>query len=490
MSELALGVDVGTTSTKAVLVDRDGVVVASASARHGLRKGPGVVEADPEQWWRSTRTAIGKLDPDQRSRTAVVGVSGNMSSLVVMDEDGRAVRPAILLADTRGEAEIAALPPAVRARIEDSGHNVPGTVFTLAKLLWLARNEPATLTAAATFGAAKDFVRARLTGVLGSEPTDAYNTLLLDRGGMTWHTELIRECGLDSAPFPALSESDALVGGVSVSAAADTGLPEGVPVQAGLGDMAAAMLGAGDTEQDGSVLVSLGTSITALVRLPDQEFDPAWRGRLTYHPLPGGAFALASLITGGLAINWLRSLAGEQVLREAPDEPDPDSPLVFLPHLAGAGTPEFLPAARGSVFGIEPGTSGPELARALFEGTAFELAMAVRLAGGRRVLLSGGGTHLPVWVRVITDVLDLPARVVDEPEVSATGAARLAWRALGVRCPAPTGYRELRPRPEFRAAWRARSARYARAREAAFAHYLKESADEQKEGSLDSHGHR
>lgn len=473
--ELALGIDVGTTSTKVVALDRHGAVVALGSAEHGIHGGPGEVEAEAHQWWESLRRALRGME-DLLSTVVVVGLCGNMSSLVLVDPDGNPVRPALLLADSRGADEVRRLPPEVRQEIEQATDNSPGTVFTLAKLLWLARHEPEAIEAADVFLTAKDFIRYRLTGLLGTEPTDAANTLLLDPEVPRWRTGLLDRLGLPPALFPPVHEADALVGTVTAAASEATGLPAGVPVQAGMGDMAAAMLGAREPEP-GTVLISLGTSVTTLACL--REFRAAWRGRLTHHPLPRGmgSMALGSLITGGLAVNWLRSLAGEAAVREAHSFPDPDLPLVFLPHLAGAGTPDFRPEARGSLFGVEPSTTGVDLARALYEGTAFEIADALALLEGEgieRVQLGGGGVNLVPWVRILTDVLDRPTEVLEQPDSSAVGAARLAWRGMGVHCPVPGQPQRWHPRAAYRAAWRRRRERYTAAREAAFDHYAKQ----------------
>lgn len=477
---VALGIDVGTTSTKVVAVDRAGAVVGVGSAEHGLSGGSGVVETDPCQWWKSVRTAVRALS-DVLPEVVVVGLCGNMSSTVLLDGTGAVLRPALLLADSRGADEIDRIPPEVRREIEGSRHNVPGTVFTLAKLLWLTGNEPERMRAAEVLLTAKDFVRYRLTGTWETEPTDAANTLLLDPEVPRWCTDLIDLLRLPRSIFPSVVESDALVGTVTSAAAEATGLPAGVPVQAGMGDMAAALLGA-QNPQPGTVLVSLGTSVSTLACV--REFAPRWRGRLTCHPLPRGmgSMALGSLITGGLAVNWLRSIVGARAVREADSVPDPHSPLVFLPHLAGAGTPEFRPEARGSLFGVEPGTTGQELARALYEGTAFELADTLELLDGggtERVLLGGGGVNLVPWVRILTDVLERPTEVLHQPDSSAIGAARLAWRAMGVDSPVPGVRQRLEPRVEHRSAWRQRRQRHEAARRAAFDYYATLSGGQQ-----------
>ncbi|TDD71256.1 hypothetical protein E1262_06485 [Jiangella aurantiaca] len=479
MSPLAVGIDVGTTSVKVLALDAAGDVVAVASAAHGILDRAGVVEASPARWWESTTAALAALADRLGGLEAVevVGLSGNMSSVVLVDNRGAPVRDAVLLADPRGAGQLAALPTEVRDALTSATHNPLTTVFSLATLLWLRDAEPASLDEAAAWLSAKDYVRLRLTGELATEITDAANSLLVRAGTGGWDGDLIAAVGLDNGMFPPIVDSSAVAGRVRPG----TALRTGTPVVAGTGDMAAAALGAGDPSP-GQLLVSLGTSVTAIAHLGAEPFAPEWSGRLTYHPLPAGdgAFALASLLTGGLAVNWLRSLAGTAALSAAAGRPDPEDPLVFLPQLAGGGTPDFVGALRGTLFGVRPSTTGADIAQAVYEAVAFELAAVADLLGEahvRQLLLTGGGANLPAWTSVITDVLNRPSRTLATPDASAIGAARLAWRALGHDCPAGLAAVRQDPRPEHAAAWAHRRAHYERARRAAVSYYL---SDEQR----------
>jgi xylulokinase len=475
VSEASLGVDVGTTGVKAVLLDASGGVRAESFSHHGISRRPGVVEVNPATWWSSTCRALCQLG-EALDDVGAVGVSGNMSSVVLLDGDLEPIGDAPLLADTRGSRQIAQLPKDLAQRITARTLNRPAAVFSLATLLWLRDRPDDPLSAARSWISSKDYVRMKLTGTVGTDVTDAYNSLLIDGHERGWDEPLIAELGLPRHVFPPIEPSAAVVGAVGEEAAAQTGLSPGVPVVAGVGDMAAAAIGAGGL-QPGTLLVSLGTSVTALVGLDTPELTPAWQGKLTYHPLPdpGRGFALASLLTGGLAVNWVRDLLGQGALIASVTAPDPDDPLVFLPHLSGSGTPDFNPHMHGTVWGVRPSTTGPQLAQALFEAIAFELADIVELVGAdsvRCVQLTGGGVRLASWVAVITDVLGLPAEVLQQPEVSAIGAAMLAGQALW-------GAGEVRPEPGERMVpdrrheddWGRRRARYRAARAAAVAYY-------------------
>lgn len=481
---LLLGVDIGTSSVKALLLRADGEVVEVARAEHALHPSPGVVEADADGWWTATREAIAALETDLGGVVAV-GLSGNMSAVVLVDEAGQTLRPALLLADPRGAAQIAALDPELRTAIERAGGNALTTAMSLSSLLWLRDAEPATLDRTAAWLSAKDHVRLRLTDAVASEPTDAANACFLDIATREWRTDLIERAGLPVRIFPPLLDAADVAGRVTAAAADATGLPAGIPVVAGGGDMATAAIGAATTAA-GSVCISLGTSVTVIAALGSEPPDPAWRGQLTYHPFPGaaGGYALASLLTGGLALNWLRSLAGGRIDFPAAVDvvPDPADPLVFVPQLAGTGTPDFAPEMRGTLLGLTPHTGAPEIAVALFEAIAFEVADVLETLGGDRdrpIRTTGGGTHVDAWLQVLADVLERPVEVLEQTDVSAVGAALLAAPAAGLELDPTTVARVQRrrtPRPEHRSAWRRRAARYAEARALALDFHQRNSA--------------
>lgn len=443
MSPVSLGIDIGTTSVKAILLDTERRVVALASNEHGIVRRPGVVEADPRLWWDSACAATRQLAaraPGLMGQVAAVGLTGNMSSVVLLDERLEPLGNAPLLADSRGEHQVAALPADLRDLVFARTHNHPGAAFSLSTLLYLRDEAPGLLTQARTWISAKDYVRLCLTGTVETDVTDAYNSLLIGADGTDWDVELVEAVGLPGRIFPMIRPSSQFAGSVSRQAAERTGISAGVPVVTGAGDIAAGALGAGVTEP-GDVLISLGTSVTALAPV-GRRSGSDWLGSLTYHPAASSGsgasgrsgLALASLLTGGLALNWLRELLSADAM--AADEGDPltaDDPLVFLPHLAGTGSPRFQPYVQGSLVGLRPSSRGADIVRALFEATGFEIAEALGLlssARGGEILVSGGGTRLPAWPQTISDILGRPVTVCADPDVSAVGAACLAWEGL------------------------------------------------------------
>jgi xylulokinase len=480
VSPVTLGIDIGTTSVKAVLLDTERRVVALAGNEHGIVRRPGVVEADPRLWWDSACAAVRQLAdraPGLMEQVSAVGLTGNMSSVVLLDERLEPLGNAPLLADSRGERQLAALPADLRELVFARTRNHPASAFSLSTLLYLRDEAPGLLERTRTWMSAKDYIRLCLTGTVGTDVTDAYNSLLIRVGGIDWDVELVEAVGLPGRIFPAICPSAQPVGSVSRRAAERTGIPIGVPVATGAGDIAAGALGAGITEP-GDVLISLGTSVTVLAPVGHGSGSD-WLGSLTYHPAASDAsgtsgtsgLALASLLTGGLALNWLRELLGADAI--AADEGDPlaaDDPLVFLPHLAGTGSPRFQPYVQGSLVGLRPSSRGADIVRALFEATGFETAEALSLLNTARygeILVSGGGTRLPAWPQTLSDILGRPVTVCADPDVSAVGAACLAWESLtgqAVTAP-PAAGRRYEPAAERAGPLRQRAGNYYRTRD-------------------------
>ncbi len=468
-AEVALGIDVGTTSVKVLLLDAAGEVVASASHQHGISEAAGLVEVDAENWWNSFRAALAELEVE-RHRIAAIGFSGNMSSVVVVDEELTPLLPAVLLADTRGSTQLRGLGDDLTARIVAGTGNLPEAVFSLSTLLWLRDERPDLLGRAHAVLTAKDYLRARLTGVLAAEATDSANTLLIRDGA--WDDALIAALGLPRAVFPPLLASDGDGGVVTPPAAAQTGLPAGTPVALGAGDVQAALVGSGGLKSD-SLAVSLGTSVTVMVPLPGGILPPELTGKLTVHPdADGGTIALGSLLTGGLALNWLRDTLGLSGLAEVTSLPL-DADLHFLPYLAGSGSPDFVGELRGTVYGLTPATRPAELYAALLEAIAFDIADLVDAVDGsyRSVLVSGGGSRIEAWPQVLADVIGTPVTCYHAPDLSAIGAAILAWRRIGVPVRPGGGHAVVPPRPELRPRWQQRRSAHQRARRAALAYY-------------------
>lgn len=472
-TQYSLGIDVGTTSVKALLLDEDGHVAAVASARHGVDPTADGVQADPESWWSSMRAALADLAARaDLGRVGAIGFSGNMSSVVLVDDDLVPLAPALLLADKRGAAQLDALGADLRERVVCATGNLPGTIFALSSLLWWRDTSPELLGRTTAFLSAKDFLRARLTGRIATDRTDAYNSLLLDARGR-WDGGLIDALGLPRSIFPEVLTSGELAGRTTEGAVEELPLPPGVPVASGAGDVAAALVGAGGLPAN-ELAVSLGTSVTLMAALgPDAPGGSGAEsaGAVTRHPGADGSwFALGSLLTGGLAVNWLRETVGDTAIAAAGDLPDADDRLLFLPYLAGTGSPDFDDEAAGVMLGITPSTTAAQLVSGALEAVAFDLAGLIerlethRGLRYRAITASGGGTRIAAWPQILADVTGLPVRLLDQPDLSAVGAAVLGWTALGLSVRPRHGDRTVGPRAEHASSWALRRERYVAAR--------------------------
>ena len=451
-SDCFLGIDVGTSGTKVLAIAADGSVRASASCPHVLRTPrPGWVEQDPDDWWRAAQVAVRAVIerlPGGARDVAAVGLAGHMSSVVAVGSDGHAVRPCIMLSDTRASAEAAWLDERFGERIELLCGGRPSAAAVAPRLLWLKRHEPETYGRTASFVFAKDYVRLRLTGRLASEPTDAGNTMLLDLASGRWDEALCSAIGLDPAQLPDLMPTTGVVGGVTDGAAAATGMRAGTPVIAGSADMAAAVTGS-RAVVPGVVAITIGTA--APVTTSFHALPSGARGRVTFHPhaMPGWLYAIGSVFSGGLSLHWIARALGDEALleedaagcyerlsAEAGTAPPGSDGALFLPFLVGSGSPEFDGAMRGTFVGLSLATDRARMVRAVMEGVAFnvrECVDAFRDLGAPvdRVHVGGGGAASTTWRAILAGVLGMPVHPVAVREVSALGAAALAAVGLG-----------------------------------------------------------
>ncbi|MBB6729604.1 xylulokinase [Cohnella zeiphila] len=447
---LLLGVDIGSTSVKCVAVEPDGTVAAAATGTYPIASPrPGWVEQRPEHWWRAAARAIREcVAGTDASRIAAVSFSGNMSAMVLADRRGRPVRPSMLVADTRAARQAEWLKERYGEEIAAMTGNEPLAAFVAPRLLWLRENDPGALTESSRFAFPKDYIRFRLTGEWATEPTDAGNTLLFDPAKGDWAWKLIRELGIDPALFPPLCSSAEKIGRVTKEAAVRTGLPEGTPVVAGGADMACSQLGTGILAA-GETAVTLSTSIQVVTPLREPIRNLAG---FTFHPsaVKGTFYAMGSVFTGGLGVDWgLRMLTGDSV-SAAPDRnklerwteamkdiPPGSRGLLFLPFLVGSGSPSFDERDRASWLGLTLGQDKPLLLHSVLEGISYNIRDNLELlerAGipVRELRIGGGGSRNPVWCRMVGNVAGKPASLIGNRDASALGAAMLA--GIGTGC--------------------------------------------------------
>jgi len=432
-----LGIDLGTSGVKAVVVGQDGAVLAQATAPlEASQPRPLWSEQGPEDWWRAAGAAIAALGT-ARGRLRAIGLSGQMHGAVCLDAADRVLRPAILWNDGRSFAECTVLDAPARRIVGNPA--LPG--FTAPKLLWLRTHEAEVFAAARRVLLPKDWLRLRMTGDAVSEMSDASGTLWLDVARRAWSAEMLARTGLDSSYMPRLVEGSAISGTLRADVAAEWGLPAGIPVAGGGGDNAAGAVGVGCVAP-GRAFVSLGTSGVIFVADATHLPDPDRTVHAFCHALPGRWHRMAVILSAAAALRWATRALGAAseaaLLAEVKAAgAESDNRVVFLPYLSGERTPHNDPAAAGAWFGMDGGTTRADLARAVLEGVAFALADgldALEAQGGRIPTLSviGGGARSALWGRILATVLDRPLVFRAGGEIGpALGAARLAMLAAG-----------------------------------------------------------
>jgi xylulokinase len=439
-----LGLDLGTSALKAVLVDGEQRVVGQASAPLSVqRPRPLWSEQDPQSWWTAAQHALAELRSQHAAALGAVrgiGLSGQMHGATLLDTADRVLRPCILWNDGRAGAECATLEQrAPRLRAIAGNAAMPG--FTAPKLLWVAHHEADIFRATARVLLPKDWLRLRLTGDAVSEMSDAAGTLWLDVGRREWSDELLAATGLTARHMPRLVEGSAPSGTLRAEVAAAWGLPAGVVVAGGGGDNAAGAVGVG-VVRPGDALLSLGTSGVYFVAT--DRFTPAPEGGVHAfcHALPTTWHQMSVILSAASCLSWLSSVSGgapeAELVREAEArgvEPLARAPL-FLPYLSGERTPHNDPHASGAFIGLRHETTRADLTLAVLEGVAYAFAdgqQALTDSGTAiaQVSVIGGGAHSRFWGRLLASALQRPLHYHAGGEHGpAFGAARLARLAV------------------------------------------------------------
>ena len=454
VSDHVLAIDLGTASVKAVAYAVPALhQVAAATAPYQVRSPqPGWAESSPGDWERAVgltvREALGRAAP---GRLRAAGLSGQMHGVVLCTSSGAPLRPAVLWADARANDAVAVYRGLDPAMLERLGNPlVPGMAGPI--LHWLARYEPATYEAASWALSPKDWLRLRMTGRAGTEPSDASATLLWDLPADSWAEPVVAALGL-RRDLLAPAAAPAQVAGVTNGA---LGLPPGVPVAYGGADTACAAYGSGLTA-DGQGLLSIGTGAQLVVLRDTPQPDRTRRTHL-YRAVPSGCwYAMAAVQSGGLALEraWrLLEIDWPAAYELAAQVPPGCAGLTFVPHLAGERTPHLDATMRGGWVGLALHHERPHLVRAAFEGVAFTLREAfeaLRDAGcaPTSLVLAGGGSGHAFWRRLLADVLELPLDAPPVMNAAARGAALLAAEARGVPVdpPAPAPATRTEPDP-------------------------------------------
>ena len=432
-----LGLDLGTSSAKAVVVDTGGQVLAQASAGYAVTSAAaGYAESEPADWWSAVTACARQAVHAAGARPAAIGLSGQMHGLVMAAADGEALRPALLWADSRATGALHAyrlLGSGALARLANP--LAPGMTGPL--LMWIAEHEPRTYTGARWALQPKDWLRARLTGEVYAEPSDASASLLYDVMGDRWDREVVSALGLDARLLaPLLPSAGALAGHLVAGAGTELGLPAGIPVAAGAADTAAAALGSGVGPGDIQLTVGTGAQVIRPLVAP---VSRAQAGVNLYRSAtPAGWYQMGATLSAGLSLNWVREImnASWAELYASAGHPGRAHDPIFVPHLSGERTPYSDPGLRGSWTALSLADDRTSVLRSALEGAAFAIGDALdALIAGQHppcLRLAGGGTLAAGWRQLLADVLGVPLHAVDVPAASGRGAALLGAHAAGL----------------------------------------------------------
>ncbi|MGA7351319.1 MAG: xylulokinase [Acidobacteriaceae bacterium] len=448
-----LGMDVGTGGTRAVLVDEKGQLVGSASAEHEPFRTPhpGWAEQDPEDWWRAAQKAIREVLASGVHIDAV-GLTGQMHGAVMLDKDGKVLRPALIWCDVRTEPQCEWLHKVIgRERLIELTANPALPNFTLTKLLWVKEHEPEIFSRIAHILCPKDYVRYRLTGTYAMDVQEASGTLLLDVAHRRWSKEVAKIAGIPESWLPELFESPEICANISDEAAKLTGLKAGTPVAAGAGDQGAGAVGMGIL-QPGSVSATIGTSGVVFAATAAPTRDPLGRLHTFCHAVPGRWHVMGVTQAAGLSLRWLReTLAPDQTYDDLTSDaariPAGSDGLLWTPYLLGERTPHLDPTATAAFVGITATTTRAHFTRAVLEGVAYSLKDTFTLFSElgipvKGVRLGGGGARGPLWREIQANIYGYACERLTAEEGGAFGAALLAgvgsgyWPDLEAACAA------------------------------------------------------
>lgn len=437
-----IGIDLGTSALKALLMDGEGAVLNIASRDYPLEfPQPGWSQQKPEDWRRAVFTCIPELTRDiDRSEVAGIGVGGQMHGLVVLDELGEVIRPAILWNDGRTTKETDYLNNEIgKDKLSAWTGNIAFAGFTAPKLLWMRNNEPENFRKIAKIMLPKDYVVYLLTGVYSTDFSDASGMLLLDVKNKRWSRPMLNVCGITEAQMPKLFESYEAVGTLTPEAARALGLSESVKVCAGAGDNAAAAVGTG-TVGEGRCNISVGTSGTVFIS--SRAFRMDSHNALHAFAHTDGSYHLMGcmLSAGSCSKWWMEDILGSDDYKglESPitDDKLGRNHVFFLPYLMGERSPHNDPAARGTFIGITMDTTRADMTQAVLEGVAFAIRDSVEVARSLgikidRSKICGGGARSKLWRKMFANILNLEIDTIASEEGPGLGGAMLAAVACG-----------------------------------------------------------
>lgn len=445
-----MGIDIGTTGAKTLLINEEGKVIATNTQEYPLHTPrPNWAEQDPNDWWEGTINSIKNVLSEVGvggEEIKGVGLSGQMHGSVFLDRNHNVLRPCILWCDQRTAKQCNYITEKIgRERLIQLTCNPALTGFTAGKILWVRENEPQVYERTHKILLPKDYIRFKLTGEFATEVSDASGTLLFDVRKRRWSDEMLEELDIDRDFMPKCFESPVVSGKITDEVARITGLKSGTPVVGGGGDNAAAAVGSGIVRA-GRVFSSLGTSGVVFAHSNQVEVDPSLRVHTFCHAVPGTWHVMGVMLAAGGSFRWFRDNLGTEEVEQAREEgvdpyeiltrkaaeakPGCDG-LIFLPYLSGERTPHANPNAKGVFFGLSLSHRKAHLIRAVLEGVTFGMRDSLEIIKGmgipvEEVRALGGGARSSLWRQMQADIMNEDILTINVAEGAGYGAAVLA----------------------------------------------------------------
>lgn len=437
---LYIGVDLGTSAVKLLLMDEKGEIKKIVSKEYPLFfPHPGWSEQNPKDWYEKSVEGIKELTADcDKSQVAGISFGGQMHGLVILDKDDNVIRPAILWNDGRTTKETDYLNNVVgKEKLSEYTANIAFAGFTAPKILWVKENEPENFAKIEKIMLPKDYLAYKLSGTFCSEMSDASGMLLLDVKNRCWSGEMMKICGIKEEQLPKLYESYDVVGTLKKEVASELSLPESVKVIAGAGDNAAAAVGTG-TVGDGMCNISLGTSGTIFIS--SKNFGVDENNALHSFAHSDGHYHLMGCMLSAASCNkwWMDEIlqTKEYGKEQSNIKKLGENQVFYLPYLMGERSPHNDPKARATFIGMTMDTSREDMTQAVLEGVAFALRDSLEVARSlgiqiERTKICGGGAKSPLWKQIIANVMNLKVDVIESEEGPALGGAMLAAVGCG-----------------------------------------------------------
>ncbi len=451
-----LGIDLGTSGTKTVLFTQEGKPVASATIEYPMiQPQNGWAEQHPDDWWKAARDTVSQVMKESginSEEIAGIGISGQMHGLVMLDINGKVLRPAILWCDGRTTEECKEITETIgKQRLIEINANPALPGFTAGKILWVRKHEPEIWAQCAQIMLPKDYVRYKLTGVYATEVSDASGTNLLDVTNRCWSHEILEKLNIDKSILPKMYESCDVTGYVTEEAANVTGLNKGTIVVGGAGDNAAAAIGTGIVKS-GRAFISIGTSGVIFAHSDKVTIDPAGRVHTFCAAVPGAWTVMSCTLAAGLSLKWYRDNFCEAEIRKAEAEnvdpyylmdkeaekiPIGANRLIYLPYLMGERSPILDENSRGVFFGLSAIHGRYDMLRAVMEGVVYSQLNCLEVLGEMKchlqeIIATGGGGSSPLWRQMLADTFGFPVKTSINKEGPVLGVALLAGVGAGI----------------------------------------------------------